>query len=209
MPVAPERLLLKNEVDGGARGTSQPVESQASFGGMEAVYRAIKKTASSVLSRRCMRNMVERKPPQHRGQTFAHARVVRAEHGAELSARTKTEEKYTSGRLHEALEKRVTQGRYSEILYLIFSGVFLFFVFLFSPHSFVHNLPLLFPRLYFSRAYIIKINICFTVMSTQFLYLPILARFIRLVLGFHALRLPLLICPFDVSAEKQKSQKIQ
>ena len=112
MPVAPERLLLKNEVDGGARGTSQPVESQASFGGMEAVYRAIKKTASSVLSRRCMewiRNMVERKPPQHRGQTFAHARVVRAEHGAELSARTKTEEKYTSGRLHEALEKRVNK----------------------------------------------------------------------------------------------------
>ena len=43
---------------------------------------------------------------QHRGQTFAHARVfVRAE----LSARTKTEEKYTSERLHEALEKRVNK----------------------------------------------------------------------------------------------------
>jgi hypothetical protein len=44
--VAPERLLLKNEVDGGARGYYN-AESQASFGGMEAVYRAIKKTASS------------------------------------------------------------------------------------------------------------------------------------------------------------------
>ena len=43
---------------------------------------------------------------QHRGQTFAHARVfVRAE----LSARTKTEEKYTSERLHKALEKRVNK----------------------------------------------------------------------------------------------------
>ncbi len=40
---------------------------------------------------------------QHRGQTFAHARVVVR---AELSARTKTEEKYISDRLHEALEKR-------------------------------------------------------------------------------------------------------
>ncbi len=36
---------------------------------------------------------------QQRGQTLA--RVV----GAEVSARTKTEEKYTSGRLHKALEK--------------------------------------------------------------------------------------------------------
>ena len=43
---------------------------------------------------------------EHRGQTFAHARVfVRAEH----SARTKTEEKYTSERLHKALEKRVNK----------------------------------------------------------------------------------------------------
>ena len=46
----------------------------------------------------------------HRGQTFAHARVVVR---AELSARTKTEEKYTSERLHKALEKRankITRG---------------------------------------------------------------------------------------------------
>ncbi len=43
---------------------------------------------------------------QHRGQTFAHARVVVR---AELSARTKTEEKYISGRLHKALEKRVNK----------------------------------------------------------------------------------------------------
>ena len=43
---------------------------------------------------------------EHRGQTFAHARdVVRAGH----SARTKTEEKYISGRLHKALEKRVNK----------------------------------------------------------------------------------------------------
>ncbi len=43
---------------------------------------------------------------EHRGQTFAHARVfVRAE----LSARTKAEEKYTSERLHKALEKRVNK----------------------------------------------------------------------------------------------------
>ncbi len=43
---------------------------------------------------------------QHRRQTFAHARVfVRAE----LSARTKTEEKYISERLHKALEKRVNK----------------------------------------------------------------------------------------------------
>ena len=41
---------------------------------------------------------------EHRGQTFAHARVVGR---AELSARTKTEEKYISGRLHKAPEKRV------------------------------------------------------------------------------------------------------
>ena len=40
---------------------------------------------------------------QYRGQTFAHARVVAR---AEVSARTKTEDKYTSGRLHEALEKK-------------------------------------------------------------------------------------------------------
>ncbi len=43
---------------------------------------------------------------QHRGQTIAHARVVVR---AELSARTKTEEKYTSERLHKALEKRVNK----------------------------------------------------------------------------------------------------
>ena len=43
---------------------------------------------------------------QHRGQTFAHARVVVR---AELSTRTKTEEKYTSERLHKALEKRVNK----------------------------------------------------------------------------------------------------
>ena len=46
---------------------------------------------------------------QHRGQTFAHARVVVR---AELSVRTKTEEKYTSEvseRLHKALEKRVNK----------------------------------------------------------------------------------------------------
>ncbi len=43
---------------------------------------------------------------KHRGQTFAHARVfVRAE----LSARTKTEEKYISECLHKALEKRVNK----------------------------------------------------------------------------------------------------
>ncbi len=42
----------------------------------------------------------------HRGQTFAHARVVVR---VELSARTKTEEKYTSERLHKALEKRVNK----------------------------------------------------------------------------------------------------
>ncbi len=41
---------------------------------------------------------------QHRGQTFARV-VVRAE----LSARTKTEEKYISERLHKALEKRVNK----------------------------------------------------------------------------------------------------
>ena len=65
---------------------------------------------------------------KHRGQTFARARVaVRAE----LSARTKSEEKCTTGHLHETLEKRVhqkTQGRYSEIPYVIFPGIFLFFV---------------------------------------------------------------------------------
>ena len=44
---------------------------------------------------------------QHRGQTFAHARVVVR---AELSARTKTEEKYISGRLHKALEKKGKQN---------------------------------------------------------------------------------------------------
>ena len=43
---------------------------------------------------------------KHRGQTLAHARVVVR---AELSARTKTEEKYISGRLHKALEKRVNK----------------------------------------------------------------------------------------------------
>ena len=43
---------------------------------------------------------------QHRGQTFAHARVVVR---AELSARIKTEEKYTSERLHKAVEKRVNK----------------------------------------------------------------------------------------------------
>ena len=43
---------------------------------------------------------------QYRGQTFAHARVVLR---AELSARTKTEDKYTSGGLHNALEKRVNK----------------------------------------------------------------------------------------------------
>ncbi len=43
---------------------------------------------------------------QHRGQTFAHVRVVVR---AELSARTKTEEKYISGRLHKAVEKRVNK----------------------------------------------------------------------------------------------------
>ena len=42
----------------------------------------------------------------HRGQTFAHARVVVR---AEVSARTKTEKKYTSGRLHKALEKRINK----------------------------------------------------------------------------------------------------
>ena len=42
---------------------------------------------------------------KHRGQTFAHARVV----GAELSAPTKTEEKYISGRLHKAPEKRINK----------------------------------------------------------------------------------------------------
>ncbi len=45
-------------------------------------------------------------PGQHRGQTFAHARVVVR---AELSARTKAEEKYTSECLHKALEKRVNK----------------------------------------------------------------------------------------------------
>ena len=43
---------------------------------------------------------------QHRGQTFAHARIVVR---AELSARTKTEKKYISERLHKALEKRVNK----------------------------------------------------------------------------------------------------
>ena len=43
---------------------------------------------------------------EHRGQTFAHARVVVR---AEPLARTKTEEKYTSERLHKALEKRVNK----------------------------------------------------------------------------------------------------
>ncbi len=43
---------------------------------------------------------------EHRGQTFAHARVIVR---AELSARAKTEEKYISGRLHKALEKRVNK----------------------------------------------------------------------------------------------------
>ncbi len=59
---------------------------------------------------------------------------------AELSARTKTEEKYISERLHKALEKRVneitrgkhknfvlTQGRYSEILYFQLFSYFLCF----------------------------------------------------------------------------------
>ena len=39
---------------------------------------------------------------QHRGQTFARARVLVR---AEVLARTKTEEKYTSGRLHDAVGK--------------------------------------------------------------------------------------------------------
>ncbi len=43
---------------------------------------------------------------KHRGQTFARARVVVR---AEVSARTKTEEKYTTGRLRKALEKRVNK----------------------------------------------------------------------------------------------------
>ncbi len=43
---------------------------------------------------------------QHRSQTFAHARVVVR---AELSAHTKTEEKYISGGLHKALAKRVNK----------------------------------------------------------------------------------------------------
>ena len=47
-----------------------------------------------------------RRENEHCGQTFAHARVVVR---AELSARTKTEEKYTSGRLHKALEKKVNK----------------------------------------------------------------------------------------------------
>ncbi len=38
---------------------------------------------------------------KHRGQTFAHARVVV---GAELSASTITEEKYISGRLHKGYQ---------------------------------------------------------------------------------------------------------
>ncbi len=53
-----------------------------------------------------IRDYIESAQKQHRGQTFARARVfVRAE----LSARTKTEEKYTSERLHKALEKRVNK----------------------------------------------------------------------------------------------------
>ncbi len=43
---------------------------------------------------------------EHRGQTFAHARVVVR---AELSARTKTVEKYISGCLYKALEKKVNK----------------------------------------------------------------------------------------------------
>ncbi len=89
---------------------------------------------------------------KHRGQTFAHARVVVR---AELSARTKTEEKYISGRFHEALEKRVNKimGKIMrrntrKILRNSLPYIFrcFIFVFLFSPHSFVYNLPLLFPR---------------------------------------------------------------
>ncbi len=43
---------------------------------------------------------------QQRGQTFAHAPVVVR---ADVSARTKTEEKYISERLHKALDKRVNK----------------------------------------------------------------------------------------------------
>ncbi len=91
---------------------------------------------------------------EYPGQTFAHARVVVR---AELSARTKTEEKYISERLHKALEKRVNkitrenfllaQGRYSEILYLIFSGVFLFFCFC-SVRTPLYTICLYFPALF-------------------------------------------------------------
>ncbi len=42
-----------------------------------------------------------------RGQTFTHVRVVVR---AEFTARTKTEEKYISGRLHKALEKKGKQN---------------------------------------------------------------------------------------------------
>ena len=43
---------------------------------------------------------------KYRGQTFAHARIVVR---AELSAQTKTEEKYITGRHRKPLEKNVNK----------------------------------------------------------------------------------------------------
>ncbi len=48
---------------------------------------------------------VKNRLKEHRGQTFARARVVVR---AELSARTKTEEKYITGRLHKPSRKKKT-----------------------------------------------------------------------------------------------------
>ena len=53
------------------------------------------------------------------------------------------------------------------MFYLIFSGVFLYFVFLFSPHSFVYNLPLSFPRFRRSRTCALRLTAVFLKLTSK------------------------------------------
>ena len=53
----------------------------------------------------------------------------------------------------------LTQGRYS--------GVFLYFVFLFSPHSFVYNLPLFFPRFLRYRTCALRLTAVFALVASM------------------------------------------
>ena len=79
---------------------------------------------------------------QHRGQTFAHARIV---FRAELSTRTKTEERYISQGVNtRKLSFNTRKINRNSLPYIL--RCFLFFVVLFSPYSFVYNLLSFCPR---------------------------------------------------------------